>query len=166
VLNNILLDSSFWLSTAVDVRAKYTSIKRITSACLSLASRRGRRHKTQASRQAVSLQIVQQREEAEAAWDGPIPNLFELDGDASATDQADFEALDKIVKGWGDTGIEEDVRIRASALSIFGVVLENRLQFVSQATVDAGLQIVLLVLTMDSATSSCSGYYGAFEGAG
>ena len=151
VLNTILLDASFWLSTAVDVRAKYTSIKRITSACLSLASRRGRRHKTQASRQAVSLQIVQRQEEAEAAWDGPIPSLFEPDDDASAADQADFEALDKIVKGWGDTGIEEDVRIRASALSIFGAVLENRLQFVSQATVDAGLQIVLLVLTMETA---------------
>ena len=151
VLNNIVLDSAFWFAADVGMRVKYSSIKHITSACLSLASRRGHRVKTQTSRQTVSLQIVRQQEEAEAAWSGPIPNILEPDDEASAADKADYEALSKIVKEWEDTGIEEDVRIRASALSIFGTVLEKRLQFVNQATVDAGLQIVLLVLTMETA---------------
>lgn len=150
VLNKIILSEAFWHDNSrADVL--YSSIKHIASACLSLASRRGQRTRTQSSRQAVSLQIVQQQEEAEAAWGGPIPNILEPDSEASATDLADYEALDKIVKGWEDTGIEEDVRVRASALSIFGTLLEKRIGLVSQATVDAGLQIVLLVLTMETA---------------
>lgn len=150
VLSKILHDEDFWLEKS-ELEVKYVSIKHITSACLSLASRRGQRIKTQSSRQAVSLQVAQQREEAEAAWGGPIPNIVEPESDASAADLADYESLSKIVKGWESTGIEEDVRIRASAMSIFGTVLEKRLKFVGQASIDAGLQIVLLVLTMETA---------------
>lgn len=150
VLNTVLIRDSFWGSTS-NTDVKFTSIKHLTSACLSLASRRGQRHKTQSSRQAVSLQIVQDQEEAEAAWGGPIPNVFEADSEASMADRSDFEALSKIVQVWEETGIEEDVRIRASATSIFGSVLEKRLQFVDQRMVDAGLQIVLLILTMENA---------------
>ncbi|KAF3005654.1 hypothetical protein E8E13_003759 [Curvularia kusanoi] len=149
VVSKILDSDSFWAERS-GRSEKYTAIKHISSACLSLASRRGQRNKTHASRAAVSLQIVQQQQEAEAAWGGPIPNILEPDTDASAADQADFEALSKIVKGWEDTGVEEDVRIRASALSLLGTVLEKRLGYVTQNTVDAGLQIVLLVLTMET----------------
>ncbi|KAF3031214.1 hypothetical protein E8E12_000076 [Didymella heteroderae] len=150
VLSTILLSDEFWHSNT-DLAAKYAAIKHVTNACLSLASRRGQRSKTQKSRQAVSLQIVQQQEEAEAAWGGPIPNILEPDSAASAQDQKDYEALSNIVKGWEDTGVQEDVRIRASALSLFGTMLEKRAQFVGQAAVDAGLQIVLLVLTVETA---------------
>ncbi|KAJ4985588.1 hypothetical protein SVAN01_08965 [Stagonosporopsis vannaccii] len=150
VLNNILRSDAFWHGeTRAEV--KHTSIKHIASACLSLASRRGQRSRTQSSRQAVSLQIMQQQEEAEAAWGGSIPNILEPDSEASTADLADYEALNKIVKGWEDTGVEEDVRIRASAMSIFGTLLEKRIGLVRQVAVDAGLQIVLLVLTMETA---------------
>lgn len=150
VLSKILLSDQFWEDTRTGSKQQHAAIKHITAACLSLASRRGQRKKTQSSRNAVSLQIVQQQQEAEAAWGGPIPNILEPDGEAAAADQADYEALSKIVKGWEDTGIEEDVRIRASALSILGTVLEKRIGFVGQATVDAGLQMVLLVLTIET----------------
>lgn len=149
VLSTILLDDDFWHSRT-DLDVKYTAIRNLTNACLSLASRRGQRKQTQKSRQAASLQIVQQQQEAEAAWGGPIPNLLEPDSDAAAQDLKEYEALSKIVKGWEETGIEEDVRVRASALSLFGTVLEKRGRFVGQASVDAGLQIVLLVLTVET----------------
>jgi hypothetical protein len=42
------------------------------------------------------------------------------------------------------------VRIRASALSILSIVFEHRLESLGQASVDAGLQIALLVLTMET----------------
>lgn len=149
VLDNVLFHDEFWGDSS-SVEAKYRSIKQIAEACLSLASRRGQRRQTKSSRQAVSLQIMQQQEEAEAAWGGPIPNLLEPDSEASNADRADYDALSKIVRGWEDTGTEEDVRIRTSAMSIFGTMLDKRLQFVDQLTVDAGLQIVLLVLTMET----------------
>ncbi|KAJ4335894.1 hypothetical protein N0V95_008768 [Ascochyta clinopodiicola] len=150
VLNSVVLDNGFWQSGS-NREIKYTSVQKMASACLSLASRRGQRHKTQSLRQAVSLQIVQQEEEEQAAWGGPVPNVFEADEEAWAADRSDYEALSKIVKGWEDTGIEEDVRIRASAMSILGTLFEKRVQYVGQATVDAGLQIVLLILTMEKA---------------
>jgi hypothetical protein len=152
VLSTILLADDFWASKT-DLEVKFSAIRNVTNACLSLASRRGQRKQTQKSRHAVSLQIVQQQQEAEAAWGGPIPNIVEPDSDASAQDQKDYEALSKIVKGWEETGFEEDVRVRASALSLFGTVLEKRVRFVGQASVDAGLQIVLLVLTVETAES-------------
>ncbi|KAJ4309990.1 hypothetical protein N0V94_008656 [Neodidymelliopsis sp. IMI 364377] len=152
VLNNILLVDSFW-QNSTDMPVKYASIKRICEACLSLTSRRGQRHQTRSTRKTVSLQILQQQKEAEAAWGGPIPNILEADDEASTADRADYVALNKIVKGWENTGIEEDVRIRASAMSIYGTILEKRLEFVNQATVDAGLQMVLLVMTIETAES-------------
>lgn len=149
VLSAVLLADSFWHEKS-DVSTKHAAIKHMASACLSLASRRGQRTQTQKSRQAVSLQIVAQQEEAENAWGGPIPNLLEPDGEASAQDQREYEALSGVVKGWENTGVEEDVRVRASALSLFGTLLEKRGGFVRQATVDAGLQIVMLVLTVET----------------
>ena len=153
VLSTMLLAVDFW-SSKTDIDIKYNAAKHITTACLSLASRRGQRTQTHKSRQVVSLDIMQQQAEAEAAWGGPIPNLLEPDSSsASVQDQKDFEALSKIVKGWEDAGVEEDVRIRASALSLFGTVLEKRAGFVGQKSVDAGLQIVLLVLTVETGES-------------
>ncbi|KZM27795.1 uncharacterized protein EKO05_0001351 [Ascochyta rabiei] len=150
VLNSVILDNDFWQSSS-DREIKHTSLQRIASACLSIASRRGQRQKTQSLRQAISLQIVQQQEEEEAAWGGPVPNVFEADEKTWAADRSDYEALSKIVKGWEGKGMEEDVRIRASAMSILGTIFEKRMQFVGQATIDAGLQIVLLILTMETA---------------
>ncbi|KAJ4408797.1 hypothetical protein N0V91_003053 [Didymella pomorum] len=152
VLSTHLLADEFW-SSKTDIDMKYNAVKHLTTACLSLASRRGQRTQAHKSRQAVSLHITQQQAEAEAAWGGPIPNLLEPDASASSQDQKDFEALSKIVKGWEDTGVEEDVRIRASALSLFGTVLEKRAGFVGQKSVDAGLQIVLLILTVETGES-------------
>jgi hypothetical protein len=88
------------------------------------------------------------REEGEAAWGGPIPNIFEPEG-ADPQQQAEYEALQKIVGGWEDTGIEEDVRIRASALSVLSAVLEHRSDVLRQPMIDATLQMVLLIFVME-----------------
>lgn len=88
------------------------------------------------------------KEEGEAAWGGPIPNVFEPDG-ADPQEQADYTALQKIVSGWENTGIEEDVRMRASALSVLSTLLEYRLEVLRQPLIDASLQMVLLILGLE-----------------
>ncbi|KAE8851827.1 hypothetical protein PTNB73_00844 [Pyrenophora teres f. teres] len=147
VLNNFVNESDFWNSNA-DTALRFRCAKQITEACLSLASRRGQRKQTLLTRTELAKQERKIREDGEAAWGGPIPNVFDPD-DAESQDKAEYEALQKIVRGWEDTGIEEDVRIRASALSVLSIVFEHRLSVLRQPTVDVGLQIVLLVLTME-----------------
>ncbi|KAF1930898.1 uncharacterized protein M421DRAFT_418373 [Didymella exigua CBS 183.55] len=149
VLSTVLLSSDFWHANP-DRDVKHAAITHMASACLALASRRGQRTQTHKRRQAVSLHMAAQREEAETAWGGPIPNILEPDGAGPGADRDEYEALRGIVEGWENTGIEEDVRVRASALSLFGTLLEKRVEFVGQRTVDAGLQIAMLVLTMET----------------
>jgi len=146
IINNIVVGEPFWRSSTGS--ARFSSLKLIVEAALSLASRRGHRKETLNKRNQLLDFEIKQREEGEAAWGGPIPNLLDSDSDNPA-EEAERNALLKIVKGWEDTGMEEDVRIRASALSILTSVLEKRLGLLSQATVDAGLQMVLLILTME-----------------
>jgi hypothetical protein len=149
VLNTFFLSVGVWeTETPGEAVMKRKLAKQITEACLSLASRRGQRTQTHSTRTSLLHSQQQQQEEAEAAWSGPIPNLFEPEG-ADPQDMAEYTALAKIVNGWQETGIEEDVRMRASALSNLSTVFEHRLQSLGQASVDAGLQIVLLILTME-----------------
>ncbi|KAF1953330.1 hypothetical protein CC80DRAFT_146468 [Byssothecium circinans] len=148
IINNLVLDDAFWISSTT-ASSRYSSLKKILEATLSLASRRGSRKQNLAARNQRVAAELKIQEEGEAAWGGPIPNLLDPDAD-NATEQAERDALLKIVQGWEDTGIEEDVRIRASALSVLGSVFEKRLEMLKQIEVDAGLQMVLLVLTMET----------------
>ncbi|RMZ69101.1 required for cell viability [Pyrenophora seminiperda CCB06] len=147
VLNNFVDDSDFW-NLRDHSALWYKCAKQITEACLSLASRRGQRTQTLLTRTEVADHEKKLQEDGEAAWGGPIPNVFDPD-DVESQDKAEYEALQKIIRGWEDTGIEEDVRVRASALSVLSIVFEHRLEVLRQPTVDAALQIVLLVLTVE-----------------
>ncbi|KAL1791813.1 hypothetical protein ACET3X_009564 [Alternaria dauci] len=140
-------DDGFWnVREASGLQARCA--KQITEACLSLASRRGQRKQTLSARHEVAEHERKLREEGEAAWGGPIPNVLEPEG-ADPQEQAEYEALQKIVSGWEDTGIEEDVRVRASGLSVLSAVLEHRFDVLRQPVVDATVQMVLLVLVME-----------------
>ncbi|KAH6861142.1 hypothetical protein BKA58DRAFT_392916 [Alternaria rosae] len=147
VLNNFVVEDNFWASPEHGA-VLHRCTKQITEACLSLASRRGQRTQTLSARNELADSERKLRDEGEAAWGGPIPNVLEPEG-ADPQEQAEYEMLQKIVGGWEDTGIEEDVRIRASALSVLSTVMEHRLDVLRQPVVDATLQMVLLVLAME-----------------
>jgi hypothetical protein len=151
VLSSFLLADGFLDSESVTA-TKYRLVKLITSCCLSLASRRGQRTQALSTRTAVALAEQEVQAEGEAAWGGPIPNLLDPNNE-DTQDQTEREELLAIVKGWEDTGIEEDARIRASALSVLGTVLEHRLGFLKQVSVDAAMQLVLLVLTIETSAA-------------
>jgi hypothetical protein len=147
VLNTFVLDDGFFYPRS-DTTVQHRCLKRIYEACLSLASRRGKRTHTLSTRTKLAQAEQEQQDEAEAAWGGPIPNLLDPEGEG-LEDQAERDEMLKIIQGWEDTGVEEDVRVRASALSVMATVVEHRLGFLRQVTVDAALQMVLLIVSME-----------------
>ncbi|KAF2739897.1 hypothetical protein EJ04DRAFT_604494 [Polyplosphaeria fusca] len=147
-LNNVALEDAFWNSRATIV-TRHNSLKMMVEATLSMASRRGQRHKTLSTRNEILDAERKEQEEGERAWGGPIPNLLDPEAENEA-EQGERDALFKIVQGWEDTGVEEDVRVRASSLSILSSILEKRLELLSQIMVDAAMQMVLLILTMET----------------
>ena len=149
ILNSFIMDDTLWRADG-RVEARHGSLRTIVEATLSIASRRGQRKQTLAKRNELVLAEQREQEEGEAAWGGPIPNLLDPDAGNEA-EQAERDALLKVVQGWEDTGIEEDVRMRASALSVLGSALERRLELLSQVTIDAALQMVLLIVTVERA---------------
>ncbi|EMD84983.1 hypothetical protein COCC4DRAFT_54723 [Bipolaris maydis ATCC 48331] len=147
VLNTFAGSNASWNSYAKD-GTMYRHAKQITEACLLLSGRRGQRMQTLSMRNEVADSERKLKEEGEVAWGGPIPNVFEPDG-ADPQEQADYTALHKIVSGWENTGIEEDIRMRTSALSVLSTLLEHRLEVLQQPLIDASLQMALLILGME-----------------
>lgn len=151
VLNQFVLRDEYFdphAGAGMGIGRRLESLKMVLDAVLLIASRRGQRKQTLSTRTALATLEQQKQEEAEAAWGGPIPNL--LDSEAENPDeQADRDALLKILSGWEDTGIEEDVRIRVSAMSILGTLMEKRVALLKQVSVDAGLQMVLQILVIE-----------------
>lgn len=148
VLNSFILSHDFFQSTS-EPALKYKCLKQISETCLAVASRRGQRTQTQSHRTQRDRAEQRIQDEAEAAWGGPIPNLLDPEGE-NMQEKVDRDALLKIVQGWEDTGFEEDVRVRASALSVLSTAIEHRLTLLRQATIDAALQMVSLILSMET----------------
>lgn len=148
VLDSYIIDSSR-SHIQVDTASQYRCLKQVSEVCLSLASRRGQRTQALSKRTRLAHTEQQLQEEGELAWGGPIPNLLDPDSENSQ-DQAERDALFRIVQAWEDTGIEEDVRIRASALSVLSTIFEHRFTLLRQVMVDAALQMVLLIVTVET----------------
>ncbi|KAH9870765.1 hypothetical protein IAQ61_006243 [Plenodomus lingam] len=149
LLHTIVLSQELWQGPSSNKGTHYETLRQIFKACLVLASRRGRRHDTQTSRILISNASRRIQEETEEAWGGPVPNVLEPEGH-DPKDQAELDALSNILREWEDTGLEEDVRIRTSALSVLSTVLEYRLDLLPQAMVDTSLQMVLTMLPMET----------------
>lgn len=150
VLNNICLEDQLWTESRNNSVSTHRWLSNIVEACLILVSRRGQRSKTLSTRTLLEDEERTLRQEGETAWGGPIPNLMEVEGNVPAKETAERDSLQKILQGWEATGIEEDVRIRASAASVLSTVLGHRLIVLHQPTMDAVVQMALLVLTMET----------------
>ncbi|KAK3345320.1 hypothetical protein B0H65DRAFT_466282 [Neurospora tetraspora] len=123
--------------------------KMTCEALISLASRRGHRPKTMA-RQAREAKVREQKhKEAEDAWDGSVPDMADP---ISAEEQARLDILEAIVEGWSSgtskTG-EEDVRIRASALSILANCIETNLAGVGAVLAMASVDLCINVVQVE-----------------
>ncbi|WQF81897.1 Putative RNA polymerase II assembly factor Rtp1 domain 2 [Colletotrichum destructivum] len=120
--------------------------KRISETLLSIAGRRGHRPKTEA-RQAREQRLQDmKKKQAEDAWGGDVPDLGD---DLTEEEQAKNEILTQIVEGWESKRGSEDVRMRASALSVFSTGLETNIAGIGPDLVSIAVDLCINVLALE-----------------
>jgi hypothetical protein len=114
---------------------------------LFIASRQGYRPKTEQRQKKKNKLKRKKDEEAEEAWGGEVPQLDEaLDAEA----EEENEILSQIVTGWESKRGSEDIRIRASAISILGSGIEANIVGVESNILAAAVDLSIHILTLET----------------
>ncbi|KAL9602490.1 MAG: hypothetical protein Q9219_001784 [cf. Caloplaca sp. 3 TL-2023] len=113
---------------------------------IAIASRRGNKMKTSQERQKAKRKAEKAKKEAKEAWGGEAPS----EEDDADDDNTKIEArIARVVEGWADTGREEDIRIRTSALSILGTAIETNVRGVGASLTSTAVDCVLAILKLE-----------------
>ncbi|KAI0485755.1 hypothetical protein F4859DRAFT_472316 [Xylaria cf. heliscus] len=133
----------------------------VGEALLALAGRRAHRPKTE-ERQAHAERIAARKLKAKAKLAGRSHTTFSPN-DVDDDDDLDMDIeeqtpeertrnalLARIVSGWESKRGSEDMRIRASALSLFASGLETNIRSFTPSLIDAALALSLDVLTLEA----------------
>ncbi|RFU78825.1 hypothetical protein TARUN_3392 [Trichoderma arundinaceum] len=115
---------------------------------LSIASRRGYRPKTMAKQAREERLNDLKRKKAEASGDADH-DVDMADEEETPEETANNEILAQIVQGWESKRGSEDVRMRTSALSIFGNAVETNIIGMGPTLVSAGVDLSINVLAME-----------------
>ncbi|TGJ84251.1 hypothetical protein E0Z10_g4529 [Xylaria hypoxylon] len=131
----------------------------VGEALLALAGRRVHRPKTE-ERQTRAEQAAARKLKAKARLGGDSRNSFPLNDEEdemnidieeqTPDERARNVLLARIVSGWESKRGSEDMRIRASALSLFAAGLETNIRSFTPQLVDAALTLSLDVLTFEA----------------
>ncbi|KAH8907326.1 hypothetical protein BR93DRAFT_951497 [Coniochaeta sp. PMI_546] len=121
--------------------------QKAANALLSIAGRRGHRPKTEAKQAREERARMLKRKEAEDAWGGEVPDL---DEDETEEDRVRNEIIARIVEGWESKRGTEDVRIRASALSIFAAGVETNIMGLGPSVVSTAVDLCANILTVET----------------
>jgi hypothetical protein len=120
--------------------------KNVCEGLLFIAGRRGYRPKTEQEQQKRNKLKRKQNQEAEEAWDGPVPQLDEV---LEVESQEENEILSQIVSGWESKRGSEDIRIRASAISILGSAIEANVAGIGSRLVSTTVDLNIHILTLE-----------------
>jgi hypothetical protein len=112
---------------------------------LFLASRRGYRPKTEQEQIKRNKLKRKQNEEAEEAWEGPVPQLDEV----LEMQKDNEEFLAQILEGWESKRGSEDLRIRASAIAVAGSSLEVNISGMNSNTIATAIDLSIHILTLE-----------------
>ncbi|KAB5582370.1 hypothetical protein GE09DRAFT_1074675 [Coniochaeta sp. 2T2.1] len=123
--------------------------QKVANALLSTAGRRGYRPKTEKKQAREEQARKLKKKEADDAWGGEAPDL-DADEDETEEDRARNEIIAQIVQGWESKRGTEDVRVRASALSIFAVGMETNIAGLGSSAVSAAVDICTNILTIET----------------
>lgn len=120
--------------------------QKVANALLSTAGRRGYRPKTEAKQAREERARKLKRQEAEEAW-GEVPDFND---DETEEEKARNEMIARIVQGWESKRGTEDVRIRASALSIFAAAMETNIAGLGSSAVSTAVDLCANILTVET----------------
>lgn len=119
----------------------------VSEGLLFTSSRRGYRPKSEKQQEKANKLKRKQNEEAEEAWGGEVPQLDDaLDPKA----EAENEILSQIVTGWESKRGAEDIRIRASAISILGSGIEANIAGVESRLLSTAVDLSIHILTLEA----------------
>ena len=111
---------------------------------IAMAGRRGQRVKEREAKAKRSQRYAKARKEVSDAWGGHVPSL----GDEVEDEM--IQGLANNVEGWEGSQGEEDVRMRASSLSILGVAIETNVAGIGPTIVSTALDLVLSILKLET----------------
>ncbi|KAK1639975.1 hypothetical protein BDP81DRAFT_186333 [Colletotrichum phormii] len=120
--------------------------RRVSETLLSIAGRRGHRPKTEAKQSREKRLQDMKKKQAEDAWGGDVPDLSD---DLTEEELVKNEILTQIVEGWESKRGSEDVRMRASALSIFSIGLETNIAGIGPDLVSIAVDLCINVLALE-----------------
>lgn len=119
--------------------------KAVGESMIAVASRRGDRPKAMQKRERAKRKVEKARKEAEDAWEGEIPGEQDEEDDKGKMNAH----VASTVEGWADTGREDDIRIRTSALSILGTAIETNIAGVGATVTSTAVDCVLAILKLE-----------------
>ncbi|KAK2627896.1 hypothetical protein QTJ16_002542 [Diplocarpon rosae] len=112
---------------------------------LFIAGRRGYRPKTEQHQENLKRLKRKKNIEADEAWGGEVPQLDEVLGESY--EQSDI--MSQIVTGWESQRGLEDVRIRASALSVLGSSIEVNIEGIGSQLISTAVDLSIHILTLE-----------------
>ena len=115
---------------------------------LSIAGRRGYRPKTMA-KQARDEKLQKLKEEKKIKAEDDDDDVDMDDDDRTEEEKARDDILAQIVRGWESKRGAEDVRMRSSALSIFGTALETSITGIGPSLVSNSVDLCINILTLE-----------------
>ncbi|CEJ79933.1 hypothetical protein VHEMI00144 [[Torrubiella] hemipterigena] len=125
---------------------------RTSEALLSIAGRRGYRAKTYAKQKRDEKLRKLKEDKGQAEDDEPDMDLDEED--LTEEQKANNDVIARIIEGWDSQRGSEDIRMRTSALSIFGLAVETNIRGIGATLASAGVDLALNILAMERDTSS------------
>lgn len=120
--------------------------RHVGDALLAVAGRRGHRPRTEARQRREAAAEERRNREAAEAWGGEVPDFSEP---MPEEERARNEALERIVSGWESRRGSEDVRVRASALSVLGAAVESNVAGLGPAVVTPAVDLCVAVLQLE-----------------
>ncbi|KAF3070732.1 hypothetical protein GL218_00011 [Daldinia childiae] len=124
--------------------------RQVGEALLAIAGRRAQRPKAKAKQDRQERLEQMKNKAAQDAWQGEVPDLSELDDEQTEDEKARNGFIAQIVSGWESKRGAEDVRMRASALSVFSVAIETNVAGLGAPLVEASVDLCLNVLALET----------------
>ncbi|KAM5345625.1 hypothetical protein ACJ41O_011486 [Fusarium nematophilum] len=117
--------------------------QQVCETLLSIAGRRGHRPKTMAKQaREEKLQKLKKRKDDD-------DDVMDVDEEITEEEKANNDILAQILQGWESQRGSEDVRVRTSALSIFGAALETNIGGIGPTLVSASVDLCINVLGLE-----------------